>query len=283
MAARSNWEGFLKINLVSIPVKAFTANNEGKANIRFNQLHAECNSRIRYKKVCPIHGEVPNDEIVSGYEAAKDEYVVPDKGELSKLKTENEKTLQVDAFVSPEEIDPVLFSGRTYYLVPDGKLAKKSYAVVHRAMREHNRFAVAEIVFVGREHIVAIRPMERLLAMSFLNYRDEVKAPEEFEDMAPETDVSPKELQLAESLIEASTVEEFDFGRYKDDYNNRVKKLIEAKGAGKKISPAVDHDEPAVINLMDALKRSLNQTGGKKTKAKPARKAKATKRRRKTG
>src|SRR5213594_1891857 len=128
MAARSTWEGYLKLNLVSVPVKAFSANTAGGGRIGFNQIHAKCHSRIRYKKVCPIHGEVSNDEIVSGYEYAKGQYVLIDPEELSKLRPGSDKTINIDVFIRPEDLDPMYFTDRTYYLAPDGKVGQKPYA-----------------------------------------------------------------------------------------------------------------------------------------------------------
>src|SRR5947208_3034048 len=118
MAMRSSWEGYLRLNLISVPVKAFSATVSGKGRIGFHLLHSTCNSRIRYKKVCPIHGEVPNDEIVSAYEHAKDQYVVVKKEELQKLKPDADKAIDIDVFIKPADIDPVYFTERSYYLVP---------------------------------------------------------------------------------------------------------------------------------------------------------------------
>src|SRR5262245_10845991 len=164
MAARSSWKGFLKLSLVSVPVKAYTANASGGSEIRLNQLHAECHSRINYKKTCPIHGEVPADKIVSGYEYSKGQYVVVDTDELDKLRTEDDKAINIDTFVSPDEVDPVYSSGKTYYLVPDGPVAQKSYAVLQEAMVEMGRQAIARVVMHGKEQVVWLRPMDNLLS-----------------------------------------------------------------------------------------------------------------------
>jgi len=273
MAARSSWEGYLKLNLVSVPVKAFAANTAGGGRIGFNQIHASCHSRIRYKKVCPIHGEVSNDEIVPGYEVSKGEYVLMDKKEMDNLKVEGDKAIRIDTFIDPDLLDPLYYAGRTYYLGPDGKLAEKSYAVIHKAMSERKRYAVAEVVFGGREQVVVIRPIGRLLAMSFVSYEDQVKPPSTFEDEIPEVSVPAKELKLAESLIDEATEKKFDLGRYRDDYTGRLRKLIEDRAQGKKVSAVYEEEEPAVINLMDALKRSL----GKRRETGPTPNGKPTK------
>src|SRR5688572_7414279 len=135
MAARSSWKGFLRLSLVSVPVKAYTA-TASSGDIRLNQLHAECNSRIQYKKTCPIHGEVTNDQIVSGYEYAKGQYVVVDPDELEKLRTEADRAIKIDVFIKPEALDPLYLSGRSYYLLPDGPVAQKPYAVIIEGMQE---------------------------------------------------------------------------------------------------------------------------------------------------
>jgi DNA end-binding protein Ku len=259
MAARSSWEGYLKLNLVSVPVKAFSANTAGGGRIAFNQIHATCHRRIRYKKVCPIHGEVSNDEIVPGFEVSKGEYVLMDKKEMDKLKVEGDRAIRIDAFIEPKLIDPIYYAGRTYYLAPDGKLAQKSYAVIHKAMSERKRFAVAEIVFGSREQVVVIRPMGRMLAMSFVSYEDQIKPPSAFESEVPKVDVPARELKLAESLIDEVTEDKFDLGGYRDDYTDRLRKMIEARAAGKKVSAVNEEEEPEVINLMDALKKSLGR------------------------
>jgi DNA end-binding protein Ku len=274
MPSRTSWEGYLKVSLLSVPVKAYTATAAGKGRIGFHQLHAKCHSRIRYKKVCPIHGEVSNDEIVSGYEQEKDRYVVVEKGELAKLKPDADKTIEVEVFLDPADLDPVYFTDRTYYLVPDGRVAVKSYTVLQRVMAEENRYAVATMVFAGKEQLVCVRPAGRLLAVTFLNYSDRVKRAEEFEMEVPEVDVPAKEAELARGLVEASMAERFDIGAYKDRYSGDVLRLLEAKANRRGLKrPAAPTGEepPAVTNLMDALRESLREvkkaTGRRKRQA----------------
>jgi DNA end-binding protein Ku len=276
MAARTNWEGYLKLNLLSVPVKAYTATMAQGGKIRFHMLHAECKSRIQYKKECPIHGEVPNDEIVSGYEFAKGKYVVVDKAELEKLLPEKDKTINIDVFIHPEDLDPIYIGDRSYYLVPDGRVAQKPYAVVQQVMAEQNRYAIAKIVLSTREHVVMLRAVEGLLVMTILNYDEEVKKPSMFADEAPEVKVAKSEHDLAESLVEASTAKEFDMSRYTDEYSGMVTKLLEATAGGKEVVQPRGHEEPAVINLMDALRKSLAHTksGGKATNGRAPAKAK---------
>jgi DNA end-binding protein Ku len=257
MASRPSWEGFLKFNLISVPVKAYNA-AAGGGKIGFHLLHRKCNSRIRYKKVCPIHGEVPNDEIVSGYEVAKDQYAIVERDERGELRTEDDKAITVDAFVEPEAVDPVYYSGRTYYLVPDGKVAQKPYVVLFDAMSARHRFAVAQVVFAGRAQVALVRPAQGILALTLLVYETEIKSPAAFAAEVEKPDVSAAERKLAETLIDASTVGEFDLGQYKDEYAGKLAKLIAGKAKTRKRAPARG-EEPAVINLMDALRQSLNR------------------------
>lgn len=258
MSARPSWSGFLKFNLISVPVKGFNAAASGGGKIGFHLLHAKCHERIRYKKVCPVHGEVGDDEIVSGYEVSKGKYVVVDKEERKGLRSDDDKTIEVDSFVHPDAIDPVCFSGRTYYLVPDGKVGQQPFNVMLEAMREQDRHAVARVVFAGRAQVALVYPVGHLLAMTLLSYESELRKPSAFEDEIKQSSPAPQELKLAESLISAATDEKFDLGHYKDEYTDRLSKLVEgkAKRISKVVGPA--HEEPAVINLMDALRRSLD-------------------------
>jgi len=259
MAARSSWKGFLKLSLVSVPVKAYTATASGGGEVRLNQLHAECHSRINYKKSCPVHGEVSGEQIVSGYEYSKGQYVVIDTDELDKLRTEDDKAINIDTFVAPDELDPVFSSGKTYYLVPDGPVAQKPYAVLQRAMVELGRYAVARVVMHGKEQVVWLRPMDNLLSMTILNYDHEVTKPAAFDEELIKPAIEADELKLAKTLIEASTSKKLDFARYKDLYTQKLTQLIEAKVAGKEIVAAPVHEQAHIINLMDALRQSVAQ------------------------
>jgi len=259
MAARTSWEGYLKLNLLSVPVKAYSAAVIGDGKIAFHMVHAKCNRRIHYKKICPIHGEVPNEEIVSGYEFAKGKYVIVDPDELDKLLPENDKTINIDTFIRPGDLDPIYYGGKSYYLVPDGRVAEKPYAVLQRVMAEQERFGIAQMIFSGVERVVLLRPVNGLLVMAMLNYAEQIKKPSTFADEAPEVAVAQEELKLAETLVEASTTHRFDFAEYQDEYTGKLAKLLDDKAAGKKITPARGHEEPVVLNLMDALRKSLDR------------------------
>lgn len=278
MALRSSWEGFLKLNLLSVPVKAYSATVSARGKISFNQLHANCGERIRYQKVCPVHGDVTKDEIVPGYQYAKRQYVVVLPDEMDKLRTENDKAINIDVFIQPKSLDPVFYSGRSYYLVPDGKVGEKPYAVLQRVMNETDRFAVARVVISNREQLALLRPIDGVLVMTLLTYDAQVRKPAAVKDEIPDVEPAAKEIELAEALVKASTAKDFDFSKYEDEYEAKLAKLIEAKAKGKEIVGPERTEEPAVINLMDALRKSLNQTGKHARTAKSSRKP----RRRKT-
>jgi DNA end-binding protein Ku len=222
-----------------------------------NQLHAECHSRINYKKTCPVHGEIPNDQIISGYEYSKGQYVVVDPDELDKLRTPDEKAITIDVFLQPNALDATYFSGRSYYLVPDGPVGQKPYALLVQGMVELKRNAVAQVVMHGKDQLVLIRPVDGLLNMSILNYENQVTKPAAFEEEVTKPQVEAEELKLAKTLIEASTPKQFDFSKYKDHYTEKLTQLIEKKVAGEEIVAPPVHEQAQIINLMDALRESV--------------------------
>ena len=278
MPSRPSWEGHLTFNLVSIPVKAFNAVGASSGKIGFHMLHAGCNERIRYKKVCPVHGEVTNDDIVYGYEHAKGQYVTVGKDEKGELKEKDDKAIVIDTFVAPDAIDPIYFSGRTYYLVPNGPAAQKPYAVMMEAMRAHERLGIARLVLSGRGHVAVVRPFGKLLGMTLLAYEDQVKPPTPYEAEVGSPAVSSKERELAEALLDSAT-SDFDLSRYKDDYAAKLAKLVQGKTRRKvgrgQAKPAGDVDD-----LMDALRKSLAQQGTAPSRRVRTRAAKAPARRR---
>ncbi len=254
--ARTSWKGFLKLSLVSVPVKAFTA-NEASAEVHLNQLHKDCNSRVRYQKVCPEHGELATDKIVSGYEYAKDSYVVVDPDEVDKLRTKADRAVSIDGFVPANAVDPRYFAGKTWYLLPDGIAGERPYALLHRGMLDNEVVAIAQVVMTGREQLVLVRPMGRMLVMTGLHYFKKVKAATEFEDEIAPIEFKPEEVALTNTLIGATKVAEFDLAKYKDTYVEKLQQLIQMKVDGREVVAAPDHEEPRILNLMDALKKSV--------------------------
>ena len=263
MAPRTSWKGFLRLSLVSVPVKAYTANNTDE-EIRLNQLHGECHGRVRYKKVCESHGELRGEDIVSGFEYAKDQYVVIDEDELSKVRAKSDKSVSIDGFVAPEKIDPVYLAGRTYYLLPDGPAGSRPYALLVRGMLDAGVVGIAQVVIAGREQLVMLRPQDDMLVMSVLNYPKKVRAAAPYREELPDEKPSASELALANTLIGASTLAEFDFQSYRDAYVENLTKLIQLKVEGREIVQAPDPEEPKILNLMEALKKSVAEVGARK-------------------
>ena len=258
MAGRSAWKGYLRLSLVSVPVKAYTATNSA-TTIHLNQLHATCHRRIRYKKVCPEHGEVSTDEIVSGYEYAKDQYAVVDPGELEKLRTAGDKAINIDQFIEEDELDSRYQTGQCYFLLPDGPMGQQAYALIRDVMLESKLQAVAQVVISNKEQLVLLRPVDNLLGMFVLRYAAEVKQPSTFSDELVETNPSAQELKLTKMLMDGLRDKKFDIAKYTDTHAERLRELIEAKVEGKELVTPPASSEPRVINLMDALKASLEQ------------------------
>jgi DNA end-binding protein Ku len=278
MPPRPAWKGYLKISLVSFPVQAFVGSNGEAPAIRFHQLHRECHSRIRYVKTCPIHGEVPNDEIVSGYEYAKDQYVEIDPSELEKLRPEGDRAITVETFVPPEAIDPAYLAGKTYYLLPDGQIGAKPYQLISAALEAEGLNAIGRMVITTREHVVRIRSVEGVLVVDLLEYAAQVRSPADFKEELGDTHPTAQETKLTRQLIASMAEDSVDLSRYADAYTNRVKELIEAKVEGKEVVTTAAVEEPHVVNLMDALKKSMARGRGRAERPPRRKSLSATKR-----
>lgn len=290
---RPSWKGFVRVSLVSIPVEGYTASATGESQVALNQLHEGCGERIRYKKTCPTHGEVTSDEIVMGYQYERDQYALVDPAELDALRSEADRSINVDRFVAPSEIDPRYFAGKTYYLLPSGKPGQKPYALLHRAIADANVVGLAQVVISNREQLVALRPIGRLLAASVLSYSADLKPIDEFEKLLQDEPVSAQELKLAKTLIDATREDAAELEQYHDLYAERLRELVDAKVEGREVVRSQSSAKaPQTINIIDALKASLEfkKTRAQARKAeppgKPARRTAAAKpapRKRKTG
>jgi DNA end-binding protein Ku len=256
MAAHASWKGFLKLSLVSVPVKAYTA-TASSSDITLHQLHAKTLTRIQYKKFAPEVGEVSSEEIVKGYEYDKGQYVIIEEDEIDKLRTESDKSIRIDGFVTPDAVSSIYLGGRTYYLTPDGPVGQKPYNLLMKSMQTNGVGAIAEVVISQKEQVVLVRPIDGLLAMTVLNRKDEVKAASSFKDEVSDTPLTEAEISLTDTLIKASMIKNFDFGRYRDVYKEKLTKLIQMKIEGKEVVQVRDPEEPKIINLMEALKRSV--------------------------
>lgn len=274
MSARASWKGFLRICLVSIPVKAYSAAASG-SKIHLNQLHRDCHSPIKYRKVCPVHGEVEGESIVSGYHYAKGRYVVIDSDELEKLRRESDKVVEVEGFLPKNAVDALYLCGKDYFLVPEGPVGQKAYRLIREVMTERGQSALGKIVLTGREQIVLLRPLGRLFVMSVLSYSGEVKDPTAFEDEVEEGAIAAPELELAGKLLDAASLDTYDPAGYRNEYTERLTELIEAKVSGKEIVRAPAPEEPQVIELLEALRSSVART--QKAQARTPRKRTAAK------
>ncbi|HEX3871522.1 MAG TPA: Ku protein [Pirellulales bacterium] len=265
---RASWKGVLRIDLVAFEVEAVSAIEPGGGKVHFHQLHRPCHSRIRYEKVCPIHGVVPNDEIVLGYEHGKNKYVEIDPDELDAARTKAQRELTLDTFIDPAELDPIYFDGRTYVLIPSREEFREPYSVVAAALKKMDRFGIGQIIFSEREQLAAVRPKDGMLLMAMLHHEHDLRS---LDDLKPPTaKVQPKKIDLAETLINASTEPDFDIGHYRDTYQKKIEQLIGRKLQGEDIvEPEEEEEQGGVISLMDALKKSVAKAHGHKRRAAP--------------
>ncbi len=267
MAARSTWKGYLKISLVNIPIKVFPATDAG-ATISFNQLHAECQTRIQQKRWCPkCEKEVPNSDIVKGYEFEKGRYVVMEEEDVEKVRVESTRVINLEKFTDDSEIDPIYLE-RPYYLAPDGPVAREAFAVIREGMK--GKAGIGKVALYGREYLIKIQPREKGLIMYTLRHASEIRSMDAIEELADvPVEVKPQEVALARQVM--STFEgELDFESYKDEYQDGLREIIEAKVAGREfVAPEVEAP-PKVVNLMEALRKSLDSISANKKKPAPA-------------
>jgi DNA end-binding protein Ku len=255
---RSIWSGAISFGLVSVPVKLYSA--VSTKTVRFHQLHAADNVRIQQKRVCPADGEeVAYDDIVKGYEISPDRYVVIEPGELEALAPEKTRTIDIEDFVELSEIDPIYYD-HPYYLAP-GPGGAKPYRLLLDAMRESGKVAIARVVLRSKEQLVAIRPMDDVLAMATMNFADEVVPPDRLEELpADDVKTTKRELDIAKQLVD-SLAGPFEPDKYQDTYREAVLNLIERKAQGEEITIQPPAEEPVsqAPDLMSALKASLDE------------------------
>ena len=265
MAVRSTWKGFLRVSLVNIPVKVFPA-TESAASISFNQLHAECQTRIQQKRWCPhCEREVPNSELVKGYEFEKGRYVVVTDEDMQKVRVESTRVINLSQFTDDTAIDPI-YVDRAYYLAPDGAMAADAFAVMREGMA--GKAGVGKVALYGREYLVAIKPQKKGLVMYTLHHDAEIRSIDEIEELnSVPTKVKPEEMKLAKQVI-ATFDAELDLKEYKDEYREGLRQIIDAKISGEEVVAPEVAEPPRVVDLMEALRRSLDSVS--KEKKKPA-------------
>jgi DNA end-binding protein Ku len=263
MAARPTWKGFLKVSLVNIPVKVFPA-TESAASISFNQLHAECQTRIQQKRWCPqCEKEVPHSDIVKGYEFEKGRYVVVSDEDIQKVRVESTRVIDLAQFTDETSIDPI-YVDRAYYLAPDGPMAAEAFAVMREGMQ--GKAGIGKVALYGREYLVAVRPQKKGLVMYTLHHDAEIRSIDEIEELnSVPTKVKPEEMKLAKQVV-ATFDAELNLKDYKDEYKEGLRKIIDAKIAGEEIVATELAESPKVVDLMEALRRSLDAVSTDKKK-----------------
>ncbi|MDB4974270.1 MAG: Ku domain protein [Myxococcaceae bacterium] len=272
MAARSTGSTTISFGLVSIPIKLYTATQS--QSVGFNMLHAECGSRVKQQLTCPVHDRViERDETVKGYEFSKGQYVIFSAEELAQLEAEKTNTVEIVEFVPAGTVDFVQIE-KTTYLGPD-KGGHKAYNLLGQAMRHTELVAVGRYNARGKSYVVVIRPYQKGLALHQLYYADEVRP---FDDVEIGDDVrfSSAEQELAEKLIEQLRSPSFDATRYRDEYSDRVRKAAEQKAEGMEITTAPEQPPAQIIDLFEALKRSLETPKPRRSAASEARPASAS-------
>src|SRR5262245_7427453 len=264
MAARPTWKGFLKISLVNIPIRVFPA-TDSAASISFNQLHAECQTRIQQKRWCPTcQREVPKTEIAKGYEFEKGGYVVMSEEDIAKVRPESTRVINLVQFTEAAAIDPI-YVERPYYLAPDGAMASEAFAVMREGMK--GKAGIGKLALYGREYLVAIQPREKGLVMYTMRHSREVRAMVQIDELENvPSKIKPDEIRLAKQVIENFEAE-LNLEEYRDEYQEELQRIIDAKIAGEEVVATVEETPPKVVNLMDALRQSLDRVSTGKKKA----------------
>jgi DNA end-binding protein Ku len=263
MAPRANWKGFLRLSLVTCPVALYPATSDSE-KISFNQINRNTGHRIKYGRVDADTGEeVPNEDIVKGFKVDTDTYVEVTKEELENVALESTRTIEIDEFVQREEIDP-RYLIRPYYLRPDGKVGHDAFTVIRETIREMNMVAIGRVVLTNREHIIALEPLEKGLMGTLLRYPYEVRAENEYFDKIQDVKVTKDLLDLAKHIVNQKAGK-FEPAKFEDHYEAALVDLINKKRAGQ---PIAKKDRPAggnVVDLMEALRRSVGGAEAAKT------------------
>lgn len=268
--ARAYWKGYLRLSLVSIAVEIYNA-VESKSEISFRQIHKPSGRRISYEKVVPGVGKIETSDIVKGYEVDADTYVVMEPEEIEALKLDSKKTIDLVQFVDAKDIDYRYFE-RPYFVTPADALAGEGYVVIREALRKSGKVGLAQVTISGREWLVAIAPLEDGLVMEMLRYAEELRAPADFFDEVPTAKPDKEMVDLAMQLIDKKSAP-FTPETYEDHYQSALKALVESKIKGAKIISPPEEPRPKganVVDLMEALKRSVGQPSAAAAAATPA-------------
>jgi len=269
MAPRAFWTGYLRLSLVNIPVKLYPATTAERA-IALHQIHQPSGKRIRYQKIAPGVGPVENEEITKGYEYEKGKYVLVDQKEIDELKLESKQTIELARFVDEDAIDTRYYE-TPYYLLPDGDMADEGYVILQKALKDTGKIGVGQFILRGHGNIVAVKPFGKGLMLEVLRHANEIRPAEALFKEITEVKVDKEALDLAKELIKRKSGK-FEPTQFKDEYSEAVWELINAKIEHR--APEIVTEMPGsakVINIMDALKKSVQQgkgAAGAKTAAK---------------
>ena len=270
--ARANWKGAIRISLITIPIRVFPATNPG-SDVSFRQLHRRCKTPIQLKKWCPhCEEEVTSADIVKGYESSKGHYVLVEEDEISKLRPESTRVIDIAHVVSAEKIDPLLVE-RAYFLAPDTKTAGPSFAVLRESMGD--RAGVGRLALHGREYLVAVMPRDNALLMYTLRTSGEVRSAENIEELEfAKTKVKPDEVKLARQVLQHYE-SDVDLSTFTDHYQESLRAMLQAKAPETTVTTKGGKPTGKVVDLMEALRQSLNRIGSEKPRSargkKPAR------------
>jgi DNA end-binding protein Ku len=264
---RTMWKGAISFGLVTVPVRLYPATEE--KSLKFNQLHDKDHGRIKYQRVCAVCGEeVPFEHIVKGYEYEKDKYVVLEDEDFDAVPVQSSRAIDIVQFVEQEDIDPVYYK-KSYYLIPE-ETGIKAYTLLREALTEDGRVGIAKVSFRDKEHLSALRFKDKVLVLETMFWPDEIRA-SDFEELDKSVPIRPQEVQMARSLIENLT-DEFKPEEFKDEYREALLDVVEKKAAGEEIEVPEAPQETKVVDLMEALKASVEAT--KKRSASSAGRAK---------
>ena len=270
MAPRANWKGFLRLSLVTCPVALYPATSEAD-KVSFNQINKNTGHRIKYLKVDADTGEeVASEDIVKGYKVDTDTYVEVTNEELDNVALESTRTIEIDEFVQRDEIDP-RYIIRPYYLCPDGKVGHDAFAVIRETIRDMNMVAIGRVVLTSREHIIALEPLGKGLVGTLLRYPYEVRSETAYFDDIENVKVTKDMLDLAKHIVNQKSGH-FEPEKFEDQYETAVVDLINQKRAGKPLTKKEQPRSTNVVDLMEALRRSVGSAGSEKTAKKSAKK-----------
>jgi DNA end-binding protein Ku len=270
VAPRAYWKGYLKLSLVSCPIALFPATSE-REKISFHQLNKKTGNRIKYRKVDADTGdEVESEDIIKGYEVGKGQYLELDPEELEAIAIESKRVIEIDEFVPKKEIDE-LYLNSPYYIVPDGEVGQQAFAVIREAINKEGMVAIGKVVFTSREHIIALEPRGKGMMGVTLRYPYEVRKEGEYFDDIPDEKIPKDMLELAAHIVETKK-SHFEPEKFEDQYEDALKDLLKKKQGGETIEAPHEREPAKVINLMDALRRSIEAVGPASAQSKKGRK-----------